>query len=488
MINKKKSFAIVIILSILASLCLAAALVILLGLNALSIGNLFAAALTSSYLMVLFKKRHDDHHLYTQYNLRRIQIPFILIGILIIPIIATLSISIIYSYELYLVIISLLMPLTFINIMFYLPVAIYEKFLNKDVVNNRLLRSIPIISVIVPAFNEEANIKRTLDSIIDTDYPTKEIIVVDDGSTDLTYAIATQYMQTSKNCRITVMRKQNGGKVSAINYGLRFAVGEIIIVVDADSIIERNALKETAKHFQRSGVVAVAGKVKVLNTINFLTNCTALELVLGANLLRPAFSLLGIVMVVPGALGGFSKKRLMQCGLYDRNTIAEDFDITVKIAKGGGKIVGMSAVSYTEAPTTLKSFYKQRSRWYRGIFQTLLKHNDVMKTGRYGLLNRVGYPITFLMFVGPPFLDIILIAFTVLAIAGALSVAFLFSFVLFFAFQFLLCGIAIMMEENKEWKLILYAPFSIIGYKQIMNFIVIKSIFDIVIQRRHYEW
>jgi cellulose synthase/poly-beta-1,6-N-acetylglucosamine synthase-like glycosyltransferase len=487
MIDKKKSFAIVIILSIFACLCLAAALVILLGLSALSIGNLLAAALTSAYLMVLFKKRDDDH-LRSRYNFRRVQIPFILFAILVIPIIASLSIAFIYSYEIYLVLISLLMPLTFINIMFYLPIAIYEKFLNRDVANNRLLRSVPIISVIVPAYNEETNIKRTLDSIIDSDYPTKEIIVVDDGSTDLTYAIASRHMQASKNCKITVMRKQNGGKVSAINYGLRFAVGEIIIVVDADSIIERNALKETAKHFQRSGVVAVAGKVKVLNTSNFLTNCTALELVLGANLLRPAFSLLGIVMIVPGALGGFSKKRLMQCGLYDRDTIAEDFDITVKIAKGGGKIVGMSAISYTEAPTTLKVFYKQRSRWYRGIFQTLLKHTDVMKTGRYGLLNRVGYPITFLMFVGPPFLDIILIALTVLAILGTLSVAFLLSFVLFFAFQFLLCGIAIMMDENKQWKLILYAPFSIIGYKQIINFIVIKSIFDIMMQRRRYEW
>lgn len=485
MINKKKSLAIVITLSIFASFCLAASLVILLGLNALSIGNLFAAALTSGYLMVLFKRRDDG---YSRYNPGRIQIPFILFGILIIPVIATLSIAIIYSYEIYLVIISLLMPLTFINIMFYLPIAIYEKFLNRDVANNRVLTSIPIISVIVPAYNEEANIKRTLDSIIDSDYPTKEIIVVDDGSIDLTYAIASRYMQTSKHCKITVMRKQNGGKVSAINYGLLFALGEIIIVVDADSIIERNALKETAKQFQRSGVIAVAGKVEVLNTSNFLTNCTALELVLGANLLRPAFSLLGIVMVVPGALGGFSKKRLTQCGLYDRDTLAEDFDITVKIAKGGGKIVGISAISYTEAPTTLKAFYKQRSRWYRGIFQTLLKHNDAMKSGRYGILSKVGYPITVLMFIGPPFLDIILIAFTVLAIAGALSVAFMLSFALFFAFQFLLCGIALLMDENKEWKLILYAPFSIIGYKQIINFIVIKSIFDILMQRRRYEW
>ena len=484
MVNKKRSLAIAIILSIFACLLLASSLFILLGLTELTIANLLAAALTSSYLMVLFKRRNDDRRKDSQ----RIPIPFILFGILVIPVIATLSLSIVYTYEIYLIIVSLLIPLTFINVMFFLPIAIYDRFLNKNLASNRVLMSIPVISIIVPAYNEEENIKHALDSIIDSDYPAKEILVVDDGSTDLTYAIASQYMQTSKNCKITVIRKKNGGKVSAINYALQFAVGEIVIVIDADSIIQRNTLKETAKEFQRPNVIAVAGKVKVLNPSNFLTKCTALELVLGANLLRPAFSLLGIVMVVPGALGGFSKKRIMQYGSYDRDTVAEDFDITVKIAKGGGKIIGMSATSYTQAPTTLKAFYRQRTRWYRGIFQTLLKHNDAMTNGRYGMLNRVGYPITLLMFIFPPFLDILLIALIVLAIVEGLSTSFILAFVLFFAFQFVLCGIAIIMDENKPWKLILYAPFGIVGYKQVINFIIIKSIFDIIKQRRRYEW
>jgi biofilm PGA synthesis N-glycosyltransferase PgaC len=484
MVNRKKSLAIVIILSIFACLLLASSLFILLGLTDLTIGNLFSAALTSGYLMVLFKRRHDG----MRNDSRRIQIPFILFGILVIPVVTTLSLSIIYSYEMYLIIISLLIPLTFINVMFFLPIAIYDRFLNNNLANNRVLTSIPVISIIVPAYNEEKNIKRTLDSIIDSDYPAKEIIVVDDGSTDLTYTIASQYMQSHKNCKIAVMRKKNGGKVSAINYALRFAVGEIVIVIDADSIIQRNALRETVKEFQRPHVIAVAGKVKVLNPFNFLTKCTALELVLGANLLRPAFSLLGIVMVVPGALGGFNKKRIMQYGLYDRDTVTEDFDLTVKIAKGGEKIVGMSAISYTQAPTTLKAFYRQRTRWYRGIFQTLLKHNDALTSGRYGMLNRVGYPITVLMFIFPPFLDIILIALIVLAIVEGLSASFILAFALFFAFQFVLCGIAIMMDENKPWKLILYAPFGIVGYKQLINFVIIKSIFDIIRQRRRHEW
>ena len=482
--NEKKSLAIVIILSLFASFLLSASLIILLGLNALSIGNLFAAAITSSYLMILFKRRDDYLRRYS----RRIQVPFILFVILVIPAVITLSVLIIYSYEIYLVIISLLMPLTFINVMFYLPIAIYDKFGTKNIANNRVLTSIPVISIIVPAYNEAANIKHTLESIVDSDYPAKEIIVVDDGSKDLTYAIASQYMQTCKDCRIRVMRKKNGGKASAMNFGLRFAAGEIVVIVDADSLIEKNTLRDVAKEFQRPNVVAVAGTVKVLNPFSILANCTALECVVVPNLQRPAFSLLGIVMIVPGALGAFSKKRLMQCGLYDRDTITEDFDLTIKIAKGGGKIVAIPAITYTECPTTLRGFYKQRVRWYGGVFQGLLKHTDAMTGGRYGMLNRLGYPITLLMFIIPPFLDIVVIAIIAITIIGSLSASYIVASLLFFAFQFVLSGIAIMIDKNRPWKLILYAPFSIFGYKQLNNFVVIKSIFDIIMRRGQNKW
>ncbi|MDQ5876108.1 MAG: glycosyltransferase [Thermoproteota archaeon] len=480
--NKKKSLAIVITLGILASFCLAASLAILLGVNAISLSILVVAALTSGYLMLLFKRRND-----LRPGSRRIQIPFILFGILVIPVIVTLSILLIYSYEFHLVLVSLMMPLTFINVMFYLPIAVYEKFFNNPV-HNRVLASLPVISIIVPAYNEAANIRHTLDSIIESDYPAKEIIVVDDGSRDLTYAIATQHMQTCKQCTIRVIRKKNGGKASAMNYGLQFAVGEIVVIVDADSIIEKNTLRDIAKEFQRPDVVAVAGTVKVLNPVNILTHCTALECVSVPNLQRPAFSLLGIVMVVPGALGAFNRKRIMQCGLYDRDTITEDFDLTIKVAKGGGKIVAIPAISYTECPTTLKGFYKQRIRWYGGVFQGLLKHNNVMMNSRYGMLNRLGYPITLLMFIVPPFLDIVVIAFTILAIVGGLPMSYLIAFSLFFAFQFFLSGIAIMIDKNRPWNLIFYTPFSIFGYKQINNFIVIKSIFDVMVRGRNMKW
>src|SRR5919198_209574 len=122
MINEKRSLAIAIILSIFACLFLTSSLIILLGLTELTIGNLFAAAITSGYLIVLLKRRQDG----MRNDSQRIQIPFILFGILVIPVITTLSLSVIYSYEIYLIIVSLLMPPTFINVIFFLPIAIYD--------------------------------------------------------------------------------------------------------------------------------------------------------------------------------------------------------------------------------------------------------------------------------------------------------------------------------------------------------------------------
>ena len=136
----------------------------------------------------------------------------------------------------------------------------------------------------------------------------------------------------------------------------------------------------------------------------------------------------------------------------------------------------------------MKGFYKQRIRWYGGVFQGLLKHTDAMTGGRYGMLNRLGYPITFLMFIIPPFLDIVVIAIIAITIIGGLSMSYIVAASLFFAFQFVLCAIAILLDKNRPWKLILYVPFMLFGYKQINNFVVIKSIFDVMIRKNRLRW
>ena len=259
-------------------------------------------------------------------------------------------------------------------------------------------------------------------------------------------------------------------------------------MVDADSAIERNALKEISKEFQNPEVIAVAGTVNVLNPTNILARLIAFETVTGQNLLRPAYSLLGSIMIIPGALGGFSKKRLFECGLYDKDTLTEDFDITVKVAKRGGKIVAAVPTSYTQVPTTLKELYKQRMRWYRGILQTFLKHKDAMTIGNYGQVHQIGYPMSLFLFLFPPFLDVLLIILTALTVIESLSIPFMLPFTLYFGFQFLLSTIAIIMDDRDERKLISYIPLYIFGYRQLIDFFIIKSIFDVVLQKKNFTW
>jgi cellulose synthase/poly-beta-1,6-N-acetylglucosamine synthase-like glycosyltransferase len=406
--------------------------------------------------------------------------PFLLFGLLVVPVSVTIAISSLYSYGLYLAAISLLIPLNFIHIFCYLPLSIYDRYFKKNAEEPVVP---PLLTVIIPAYNEETNIKRTLDSVIQNDYPNKEIIVVDDGSVDNTYAIASTCLQQLPGNRFSLIRKENGGKASAINLALRFARGDIVIIIDADSMIEKGALKEIVKEFHDPSTMAVAGKVKVFNKSNILTNCTALELVMGANLLRPPFSLFGVVMIVPGGIGAFSKRSIMQRGLYDNDTLTEDFDLTMKLLKGGGRAVGIHAVSYTEVPTTIRDFYKQRTRWNRGNFQTLLKHRDIMGNGRYDMLYKFGYPITLLTFLLPAFLDFVVTAFAIIAILDGMWSSIIIPFTMFMSLQFLLSAVAIVMDGNNDWKLMLYSPFAIMGYKQIVNFIIVKSIFEVILHR-----
>jgi cellulose synthase/poly-beta-1,6-N-acetylglucosamine synthase-like glycosyltransferase len=235
------------------------------------------------------------------------------------------------------------------------------------------LRSYPKVNILVPAYNEESCIADTLESLVEACYPNKEIIVVDDGSTDRTVKIAMQYASEG----VKVFSKENGGKFSALNYGLALSDGDLIIIVDADSIIERRAIKELVKKFENPDVVAVCGNIKVLNRNNFLTKCQALEYIFSINIMKRALDTFGSITVVPGALGAFRKGTLTAGGSYDKDTLTEDFDTTLKVLKSGKVVQASShASAYTEAPETMRDLYKQRMRWYRGNYQTISKHRD----------------------------------------------------------------------------------------------------------------
>ena len=234
----------------------------------------------------------------------------------------------------------------------------------------------PLVTIILPAYNEAKVIEKTINSLIQLSYRPKEIIVVNDGSKDDTLNIARTI---AKKESIKVISKTNGGKWSALNKGIEEANGEIMVCIDADTILERNAIEYLIPYFDDKRIAAVAGNIKVGNRNKNLTKLQALEYVLDLNILRRSESSIGKITVVPGPLGAFRKSVIKQVGFYSGDTFAEDSDLTMKILKAGYKIkYEKRALGYTEAPSTLIDLAKQRYRWYRGQIQTMKKHVDAI--------------------------------------------------------------------------------------------------------------
>ncbi|WEU40538.1 MAG: glycosyltransferase family 2 protein [Candidatus Odinarchaeum yellowstonii] len=240
----------------------------------------------------------------------------------------------------------------------------------------------PLVSIIVPAFNEGRIIQETVSSLVELTYPNKEIIVVDDGSTDDTYRLA---VEAGRGGNVKIISKPNGGKWSALNKGVEAAQGEIIVCIDADTKLAKDAIEYLVKHFSDSTVGAVAGNVKVGNRDRLITKLQALEYVTSINLQRRGEGYLNKLTVVPGPLGAFRKNVLLKVGLYSPDTFAEDADLTLSILKVGYKIkYEPKALGYTEAPHSFKDLAKQRYRWYRGLLQAMKKHKDMLFKSRYG--------------------------------------------------------------------------------------------------------
>jgi len=239
-----------------------------------------------------------------------------------------------------------------------------------------------LVTVIVPAYNEEKAIGKTVESLLRLSYANKEIIIVDDGSTDRTLEIARSHAEGDL---VKVVAKPNGGKWHALNAGIRGAKGEFIICIDADTLLDQNAIQHLIKHFRNPKIAAVAGNVKVGNRSGLLTKLQALEYVVGINLHRRSEAHLQNVTVVPGPIGAFRGSVLKEIGLFEGDTFAEDADITFRILKAGYKTVYEArAFGYTEAPKSMTSLAKQRYRWYRGSLQVLSKHKNMTFNTKYG--------------------------------------------------------------------------------------------------------
>lgn len=241
----------------------------------------------------------------------------------------------------------------------------------------------PFVSIIVPVYNEGKVLAKSIASLLNLNYKNYEIIIVNDGSTDNTADIAEQFVGFKQGkynqIKISLINKENGGKSTALNAGIKYAEAEFILCMDGDSQLSPDSLRTAVRHFKDKNIGAVAGNVKVLNRRRFLTDLQALEYIEGLNMARSAQSFIRAVNIIPGPIGMFRKNAIIQAGWYSSDTFAEDADLTLKILAKGWKIYyEPRAISYTEAPSSIQQLLKQRYRWTRGIIQSIRKHKKLL--------------------------------------------------------------------------------------------------------------
>jgi cellulose synthase/poly-beta-1,6-N-acetylglucosamine synthase-like glycosyltransferase/peptidoglycan/xylan/chitin deacetylase (PgdA/CDA1 family)/spore germination protein YaaH len=234
----------------------------------------------------------------------------------------------------------------------------------------------PRVAVLIPAYNEEKVIVRTIRSVLNSDYANLHIVVIDDGSSDRTFEVARQaYAAEIAAGHVQVLTKPNGGKAAALNYALDRLTEEIYVGIDADTVIAPDAISKLIPHFEDQLVGAVAGNAKVGNRVNLWTRWQALEYITSQNFERRALDLFNVVTVVPGAIGAWRTGPVKAAGGYPINTVAEDADLTMALLELGLKVVYEDrALAFTEAPIDAKGLMRQRFRWSFGTLQAIWKH------------------------------------------------------------------------------------------------------------------
>jgi len=238
-----------------------------------------------------------------------------------------------------------------------------------------LERGFPLVTILVPCYNEGAVVQGSIRSLLKLDYPRYEVLVIDDGSSDDTSEKARVYEGDHGHAQVRVLRKKNGGKSRALNHGIAHARGEFILCMDGDSALHPQTLRLAVRHMGDPRVGAVAGSVKVVNRTNVLSTLQALEYVEGLNMVRSAQGFFRLVNIIPGPIGLFRKTAMEGVGGYDHDTFAEDCDLTLKLLVNGWQVkYEPGAIAYTEAPEKLLDLLKQRYRWTRGILQAISKH------------------------------------------------------------------------------------------------------------------
>ncbi|MCU7495770.1 MAG: glycosyltransferase [Ignavibacteria bacterium] len=337
-----------------------------------------------------------------------------------------------------------------------------------------LKKDLPEVSLIVPAYNEAVHAVKNVKNLLRCNYPCFEIVFVDDGSRDDTYKVVSEAFK--EDSKVRVFTKPNGGKATALNYGLAQARGEVVVCIDADTQLLPDAVSELVKTIlEDENIAAVAGNVKVGNERNFLTKWQSIEYITSQNFDRRAFDLLNAITVVPGAIGAFRKKDILEAEGFTSDTLAEDCDITIRLLRNGHIIrYNEHALAYTEAPETVRMFLRQRFRWSFGIMQSLWKHRDAIFNHKYKNLGLIALPNILLFHFILPLFSPLAELMMVLGILGGYWQQMLGYYALFLILDFVSAAVAFMFEKEKLKRLWLILPQRFL-YRQLMYWVLIKS-------------
>jgi cellulose synthase/poly-beta-1,6-N-acetylglucosamine synthase-like glycosyltransferase len=338
----------------------------------------------------------------------------------------------------------------------------------------------PFVSIIVPAYNEEVNAVSSINNLLKCDYPDFEIIFIDDGSKDKTYEIVKSAFE--HNVFVKVYTKQNGGKASALQYGISQSHADYVICIDADTKLASDAVSKLMRNFlnpiynKGQEVGAVAGSVIVGNEVNLLTKWQSIEYITSQNFDRKGFAYFNAITVIPGAIGAFKKDALIQAGGFTTDTLAEDCDITLRIIKAGYIVANEpKAYAYTEVPEQLKQFLKQRVRWSFGVMQTFWKHKELMFSNRNKPLGWVALPDMLLFKYIIPFFSPIADFLMLIALLTGNGDKIAFYFIIYVIVDALIASVAFAFEKENPAKLIWLIPQRLI-YRWLMMYVFFKAI------------
>jgi cellulose synthase/poly-beta-1,6-N-acetylglucosamine synthase-like glycosyltransferase len=423
-------------------------------------------------------------------------------------------------------------------------VTLHAKFAghygHDDIVNSPVA---PPIALIIPAFNEEDGIVGTVMSVLELNYPEKEIIVVDDGSTDNTLRklINTFQLQpmslvyrpvlkatephsfyhNPNRPELLVVCKDNGGKPDAVNVGINLARSPYFCTVDADSIIERDALlRLIAPVFHSSdnvivsgGIVRISngchivnGKVKEIDMpATWIERCQIVEYLRTFLFGRPAWSFMGATFITSGAFCMLHRETVVLAGGFSRDTVTEDIDIIATMHEFLRKkkwkyrmVFTTDPVCWTECPRTIDMLKRQRRRWQMGLMQTVMKHNHMIFNPRYRMLGMLSMPFhAYIEAIGclVESAGMILVPFSFLVGAMPLS---LFLLIVFLAIGYgtLLSVGSVLLQETTLRRypyprhivtLVVYAVLENLGYRQMVTFFRAQGVMRYILGTRGWE-